>query len=207
MSKSKKIILWVLFFLTSLMSLIYIDVFRINSKIPVNLFMDKYSFLFWDNFVSVEGTLIENNNNYYDKLNTVHIECRKSTRECIQSYGGLFIGSGDRPYLRVKTDTYPIERWDKDILIYKDISNCYESIFTITRDTEKLTGVRNVLTNKPDCKNEKSSKVTYELVDGFEYQMTLEKQLRSVFLNTFIFVVLLGITIFGIYKTIKVKQN
>ena len=189
------------------MSVIYIDVFRINSKIPVNLFMDNYSFLFWDDIVSVQGTLVENNNNYYDKLNTVHIECRKSTRECIQSYGGLFGGSGDRPYLRVKTYTFPIVRWDKDILIYKDTSNCYESIFTITRDTEKLSGVRNVLTNKPDCKNEKSSKVTYELVDGFEYQMTLEKQHRSVFLNTFIFVVLLGITIFGIYKTIKVKQN
>ena len=208
MNKSIKIFLWIIFFIVSFVSLIYIENLRIQSKIPVNLFMDKYSFLFWENFVSVEGTLVEQNSNYYDKLNTVHVECRKSTKECIQSYGGLFEGGfSDRPYLRVKTDVYPIHRWDKDILIYKDFSKCYETTFTITRETEKLTGVTNFLSNKSECKDEKNKKVTYELVDGFEYQMEMEKQIRSVFLNTFIFLILLGVTIFGIYKTVRKKST
>ncbi len=207
MNKILKITLWVLFFFVSIYSLIVIDRWFVYSKVPVLLSSSSYFVDMWDEgFVNVDGKILENKGNYYDDLNVIKVTCQFSKKQCIHSIGGLFKSTQTSefpPLLNVKTEQYLITNWTKDILIYQDFDVCSDTTFTLVRNTKTLTGVKKYLKKNSNCQRE--DEITYTIVSGFDYVMKEQKEVRNVFLNTLLFLIVSFITIFGIYKTVRKK--
>jgi hypothetical protein len=159
----------------------------------------------WDDgYVIVDGKISESKGDYYDKFNVIKVSCDFSKKQCIHSIGGLLQSNSEfSPLLYVKTEEYQITNWTKEILIYRDRGSCYDTTFTLVRNTKTLTGVKKFSKKLPTCQRE--DEITYTIDSGFDYVMKEQKEVRNVFLNTFLFLIVSFITIFGIYKTVRKK--
>ena len=205
MTKGLKVFLWISFFIITFYILIVFDKLYINSKVPVLLPNTSYFLDMWDDgYVIVDGKISESKGDYYDKFNVIKVSCDFSKKQCIHSIGGLLQSNSEfSPLLYVKTEEYQITNWTKEILIYRDRGSCYDTTFTLVRNTKTLTGVKKFSKKLPTCQRE--DEITYTIVSGFDYVMKEQKEVRNVFLNTFLFLIVSFITIFGIYKTVRKK--
>lgn len=207
MSKTIKIILWVSFFIISFYFLIVFDKFHINSKVPVLLPNTSYFLDMWDDgYVVVDGKISESKGDYYDRFNVIKVSCDFLKKQCIHSIGGLLqSNSGFSPLLYVRTEEYPITNWTKEILIYRDRGSCYDTTFTLVRNTKTLTGIKKFSKKLPTCQRE--DEIIYSIVSGFDYVMKEQREVQNLFLNIFLFLVTLFVTILGIYKTVRKKSQ
>jgi hypothetical protein len=159
----------------------------------------------WDEgYVIVDGKISENKGDYYDKFNVVKVSCDLSKKQCIHSIGGIFQVNKESefpPLLNVKTEQYLITNWNKEILIYKDFGSCYETTFTLIRNTKTLTGVKKFSKKIPTCQREEE--ITYSIVNGFDFVLNEQSKVRNVFMNTILFILILLVTVIGVFKTVK----
>jgi hypothetical protein len=189
-------------------SLIQVDRWYVYSRVPISLPTLNYFVTMWDSgYVKVTGTIRGKDDDYYEDLNVINVDCDYSTKKCIHSVGGLFKykgGDGFQPLLNVKTETFQIVNWNKEFLIYKDDASCYDVTFTLMRETKTLSGIRKYSKNNSGC--QRSDEVKYSIIDGFEYVMSEEKKVQNVFLNILVSLLVLGVTGIGIYRTVKKKE-
>ena len=166
MKKTLKIILWIVFFFVSMYSLIQVDRWYVYSRIPVSLPMVNYFVTMWDEgYVKVTGTIRGKDDDYYDDLNVINVECDYSTKKCSHSVGGLLKTKGSdgfQPYLNVRTETFQIVNWNKEFLIYKDVESCYEVTFTLMRETQTLTGIRKYSKKNSVC--QRDDEIKYSII-------------------------------------------
>ena len=144
---------------------------------------------------------------YYDNFNVINVECDYTSKKCTHSVGGLLDSKGSsefQPYLNVRTETFQIVNWNKEFLIYKDIGSCYEVTFTLMRETETLTGIRKYSKKNPRC--QRDDEIKYSIIDGFEYYRSESKKVQNVFLNILVSLLVFGISVYGIYRTLKPKK-
>jgi hypothetical protein len=209
MSKGIKVLLWVSFFVVSFYLLIVFDRLYINSKVPVSLPGTNYFLDMWEQgYVVVDGKISENKGDYYDKFNVIKVTCDFSKKNCTHSIGGLLGPIKNYefpPLLYVRTEDYFVTNWSKEILIYKDKGSCYETTFTLVRNTKTLTGVRKYSKNLPTC--QRDDEITYTIVNGFDFVMKEQKEVQNLFLNILLFLVISFVTILGIYKSLRGKTN
>lgn len=207
MKKVTKVLLWVSFFIFSFYVLIVLDKLYVNSKVPVLLPNTNYFVDMWDQgYVIVDGKISESKGDYYDKFNVIKVSCDFSKKQCIHSIGGLLqSGSGFSPLLYVRTEEYQITNWTKEILIYRDSGSCYDTTFTLVRNTKTLTGVKKFSKKLPTCQREEE--ITYTIVNGFDFVMKEQKEVQNLFLNILLFLVISFVTILGIYKSLRGKTN
>jgi hypothetical protein len=208
MNKISKIVLWISFFLVSMYSIIVVDRWYVFTKVPVSLptlhvFVDMWE----SGYVGIDGTISEKNGDYYDNLNVIKVTCDYSSKECIHSVGGLFVSRSPnefQPLLNIKTEKYRIVSWDKDILIYKDVGTCYETTFTLVRNTKTLSGIKKFSKKNSTCQRE--DEITYTIIDGFDYVMKEQRRVQNIFVNIVLFILILGISGFGIYRTFRPRK-
>lgn len=209
MNKTLKIILWVIFFFVSMYSLIQIDRWYVHSRVPVSLPIVNYFVTMWDEgYVKVTGTIRGKDDDYYDNLNVINVECDYSTKKCFHSVAGLLEtkgGSEFQPYLNVRSETFQIVNWNKEFLIYKDIGSCYEVTFTLMRETKTLTGIRKYSKKNSTC--QRDDEIKYSIIDGFEYYRSEEKRVQNVFLNILASLLILSISGYGIYRAIRPRKT
>jgi hypothetical protein len=206
MNKTTKIILWVLFPIITISVLVWIDGLIIDKRVPITLQQKSIETDLWvDGYVVGMGTLVEKNDDYYDELNTFKVNCYLSQKICIQSVSGLFKTKYIdymSPILTLRHDVFKIVRWDKDVIIYQNLESCGEITFTITRDTKTFSGVKRYI-KKNGCVREHNGDITYSLVDGHDLTTRIKNETRNVPRNYGILFVILLITGFGIYSSIK----
>jgi hypothetical protein len=208
MKKTSKIILWIIFFLLSMYSFIQVDRWYVHSRVPVSLPMVSYFLTMWnEGYVKVTGTIRGKDDDYYDNFNVINVECDYTSKKCTHSVGGLLDSKGSsefQPYLNVRTETFQIVNWNKEFLIYKDIGSCYEVTFTLMRETETLTGIRKYSKKNPRC--HRDDEIKYSIIDGFEYYRSESKKVQNLFLNILFSLLVFGISVYGIYRTLKPKK-
>jgi hypothetical protein len=208
MNKIFKVILWVIFFFVSFYSLIQIDRWYVGTKVPVTLSDINYFLDMWESgYVNVEGKISEKGGDYYDDLNVIKVTCDYSSKQCIHSIGGLFKSKKDseyQPLLNVKTEKYQITSWTKDVLIYKDLGLCYESIFTLVRNTKTLTGVKQYSKKNSTC--QRDDEITYTITNGFDYVMNEQKRVQQTFINILSIILVFCISGYGIYRTLRPRK-
>ena len=208
MNKILKIILWVFFFFVSMYTLIQIERWYVFTKVPVTLPIPHVFVDLWESgYVEVDGTISEKNGDYYDRLNVIKVTCDYQSRQCIHSVGGLFTSrspSEFQPLLNLKTEKYRILNWDKDILIYKDTSLCSETTFTLVRNTKILSGVKKYSQKNSTCQRE--DEITYTIINGFEYVFKEQEKVKNTYLNIMSLLLILGISGYGIYRTVRPRK-
>jgi hypothetical protein len=62
-------------------------------------------------------------------LQTSRITCRLQSKECEEVRAEIRFGN----ILNVDTDTFEIQKWDRETIIFKNDSRCFKEIYTITR--------------------------------------------------------------------------
>lgn len=207
MKKIQLVIFWIVFFFSSFYALVQVDKLYIHSKVPVSLPMMDYFLTMWESgYTQVTGTIRGKDDDYYDDLNVIKAECTFSEKQCTHSVAGVFGAGmfGDQPLLNAKLQTFKLIQWNKELLIYKDFGVCYETTFTLLRDTKSLTGITRYSKNNSTCRRD--DEVTFTIIDGFDYAQSQIKESRNVALNVLLFILISGISLVGIYKAIKKKD-
>jgi hypothetical protein len=207
MKKIQLVIFWIAFFFLSSYALIQVDKLYVHSKVPVSLPMMDYFLTMWESgYTSVTGTIRGKDDDYYEDLNVIKAECTFSEKQCTHSVAGVFgmRQFSDQPLLNVKLQTFRIVQWNKELLVYKDIGLCYETTFTLLRDTKSLTGITKYSKNNSTCR--RNDEVTFTIINGFDYVQSQQKESRNVAVNVLLFLLVAGISLAGIYSALRPKS-
>lgn len=134
------------------------------SLLGYSLFVDS-----WDRgYVSAEGTWIIENGKHAFPLNTSTITCLRESGSCIDSSARIFTGTGTG-LLSVEAETHLITKWDNDTLTYTTESECVDYVYTITRATKQVSGLRKRNTkSEPGTCSSVEDELRLRLADGFD---------------------------------------
>lgn len=203
-TKTFKVILW--------LGLLFATVFTVgtwseiqkNIKVPVSL---GSQFIYTDSwekgYFNAKGTWVVTGENQDDKLNSVEITCINSKKLCgVSNARASQFGLG-KPFLSASLDIFDIVRWDNEVIIYKDITPCAETSFSVNRETKSVTGLRKYKTTGLGCATDNPKEVTFKLVSGYDVYSALVKENDDAPMNVFILTLALAMTIYGIFRVLR----
>lgn len=179
----------------------------VRSRVPVSLPPSHIFVDLWDDgYVALDGTWVIEGSNHAYPLNTSKIVCRADTKTCIDSMARIYMGSV--PLLNVDEDAHEITRWDKESLIYQSGTKCVDYVYSISRSTKQVTGVRKLKSNveKGFC-GDMQAELKLRLANGFEIYWELEKAARPVAVNVTVALLLLAYSLFRIRRIYREKPN
>lgn len=208
MKKVQLIVFWVVFFFASFYSLVKIDQWYVFTKVPVSLPMATYFLSMWDEgYISIDGTIRGKNDDLYDDLNTIKVECIFSEKQCNHYIAGLFNpknSDGYQPLLNVKAQRYQVVTWNKEFLIYKEIGQCFVSTFTLMRDTKTLTGITKYSKNKNFC--QRDDEVSFSIISGFDFVQSENRRVQNTLVNILAAIAVFSISAYGIFRAFRPRK-
>lgn len=150
-----------------------------NNKIPASLPIGVNIYDSGD-FVSATGTWVRSDltdDTIANPIQTSEIDCYRAQGQCIQSTAYV----GDGGLLGTEMDTFSVQKWTPDIVVYADVRSCAATVYTIDLETKVVSGAGN-LTNQSDtlCKMNFKSKEQWSLLlsNGFDVYWKLHQQAR-----------------------------
>lgn len=194
-------------FVAAIWGFIAVSESYVRSRVPVSLSHSHAFVDLWDDgYVVLEGTWVIEGSSHAYPLNTSKIVCRAETKTCIDSMARIYMGSV--PLLSVDEDAHEITRWDKETLIYQSGTKCVDYVYSISRSTKQVTGVRKMKTNveKGFCGG-MEAELKLRLANGFEVYWELEKAARPVAVNVTVALLLLAYCLFRIRRIYKEKPT
>lgn len=203
-SKSVRIFGVLLGLLLSLVGVIAVSEAYVRSKVPVSLGFSNASVEFWDSgYVVFEGTWIIEGADHAYPLNVSKVVCRAETKTCTDSIARIYQGS--TPMLSVDEDAHEITKWDKDTLIYQSETDCVDYLYTISRHSKQISGVRKLKPNvaKGFC-GDMDSELKLRLGKGWDVSWQMEKDARPVALNV---VVIFGLLAFSVVRIRRIYKE
>lgn len=181
----------------------------VKFKVPVTLFGLNIDSNSWDaGYVSMEGTWVIKNDKQGFPLQKSVIHCYRSTGECIEAYAEIAVNQ-----LMVGLEGKQITRWDESFITFKTDALCANYIYTLSRDTQQLTGIRK---RNPEskgvelCSSLGDSDLQLAFVNGAEVWQKEEGEARPVFFGRvmlFIMIGLLAYSFFSIWRKPKVHPT
>jgi hypothetical protein len=202
--KISKVLAWICFLFGALTLLAHWSDLQKTLKVPVSIGSNHIFTDHWDNgYFSAEGTWVAKGETQNDELNSVKILCSTYRKTCSMAVASVNDYGFGRPYLSSSLELFDIDKWDKEVIIFKDISRCAETTYSANRETKSVTGLRKYLITKERCAPDNPKEVKYQLVDGMEVYSKKMKDAEGVPFNIFILTIALAITIFGIYRAIR----
>ena len=150
----------------------------------------------------MEGTWVMENDKHAYPLNTSKIVCRLETKECTDSSARISTG-GVAPLLSVIGDVHEITGWDKDTLIYQTSAQCVDYIYTVSRATKQVSGIRKAKSESSANCGDKKPEIKLRLTNGFDVYWQAEKDARPVAINVAGFILILGYGFFRVRRIAK----
>lgn len=155
----------------------------VRSQVPVSLFgSDVYVDSWDDGYVTFTGTWSIEGQKHAFPLNFSKVLCDASTKSCTDSQARIFDGSGTH-FLDVIADTHEISRWDKETLTYQSSARCVEYVYTVSRTTKQVTGIRKKkATNQKSCSDAgvEHEELGLRLTNGHRIYQQMQETARPV---------------------------
>lgn len=123
-------------------------------------------------------------------LDTSTIVCRVKTKECTDSSARIHPGS--TPLLKVTEDVHEITGWSKDTLIYQTSAMCVDYVYTVSRATKQVSGIRKAKIGLNANCSDQRSELRLRLTNGWDTCWQMEKDARPVAVNVAGLILLLG---------------
>lgn len=137
-------------------------------------------------FVSATGTWVRTDltdDTIANPIQTSEIDCYRSQGQCIQSTAYV----SDGGLLGTEMDTFTVQKWTPDVVVYADVRACATTVYTIDLDTKVVSGAGS-LTNQDStpCKMNFESKDRWSLLlsNGFGVYWKFHQEARPWFLRT-----------------------
>jgi len=205
--KSFKVILWLSLFVGVIIVRVEWNDLQKSVKVPVSL---GSKFIFtesWDKgYFSGRGTWQVAGDTQDNKLNMVEITCLRNEKTCALSVASVNNFGFGRPLLATSLDILDVERWDSQVIIFKELKTCAETTYSVTRDTKSVMGLRKLNTNREGCSSDNRKEVGFNLVNGLDVFIGLIHDKEDVPLNIFIAIITFLISAAGIYRVFKPRS-
>lgn len=174
----------------------------VRSQVPVSLYGHSIFVDLWDDgYVALEGTWVMENEKHAYPLNTSTIVCRVRTKECTDSSAKIHAGS--TPLLKATEDVHEITSWNKDTLIYQTSALCVDYVYTVSRATKQVSGIRKAKSGaNPSCSDQRPE-IKLRLTNGWDTYWQMEKDARPVAVNVAGLILILGLGGFWMRKIVK----
>lgn len=153
-----------------------------DSRVPVGLAFDG-EVTNTPDFVSATGTWVRTDltdDSIANPIQTSEINCNRDSGQCIQSTAYV-MGDGSTHTLGTELDTFQIDKWSSDAVVFSDVRSCATTVYTIDLNTKVVSGAGH-LTNQGDtlCKMNSPSKDHWsiQLEKGFGVYSKLRQAAR-----------------------------
>ena len=148
--------------------------YSISAQVPVSVGYKQQVFIdLWENgYFSASGTFTMEGERIAFPLQRSEISCRKSEEMCIVARAEIADWNG--LYLNLALDRFPVEKWDRDIIIFTADALCITLVYTVSRGSQRVFATRS--TKKPlppGCEPVQQKAIAMTLADGWEVEQRL----------------------------------
>lgn len=180
----------------------------VRSRVPASLPSGTVYVGDWSNgWVLMQGTwMIEGDVQAKPPLQASEISCRRHTGFCLVATAKLAEGR-----LQLESDNYPILRWNDDTLVFGSsadaihVPNCVDYVFTVSRGTRQVAGVRRMkanAVNDASCK-QFNSELRLRLSDSYDAWWRLREEARPETLLYLMLGFVLSLGLYGIWRIVR----
>jgi hypothetical protein len=136
----------------------------------------------------------------------VEITCLRFEKTCALSVASVNNFGYGRPLLSTSLDILDVEKWDSQVILFRETKTCAETTYSVTRDTKSVMGLRKLSTNREGCSSDNRKEIGFNLVNGSDVYFGLILDKEDVPLNIFIATIAFLISATGIYRVFKPKS-
>jgi hypothetical protein len=166
--------------LSAIAILILLSEGYVKQNVPVSLNDFQVGVNTWDKgIVGLKGTWVAEESNLAIPYQSSNIICNANEKKCVESRALI----SDAHELSVEQHSYEITHWDEHFLTYSSATQCVESIYTVNRDSQQVSGIIKPA-NEPltQCAGSKQE-MKLKLASGAEAYRQAQKKFRPVAFN------------------------
>lgn len=145
----------------------------------------------WDKgYVALEGTWVMDGEEQAFPLNQSKIVCRAESQTCEEAIARIS-NYGIDARLEADLERYEITSWDGNTLIYRTGAKCVDYVYTVSRDTKQVSGIRTIKHGLESECSDLTKEIKLRLADGIDVWNQMQRDTEPVAVEVTAFLLIL----------------